>query len=111
MSQQLAHQPFSKFRRVKTALAFLLLSLCGALALENTALFWEFFSRLPHSLSGGISEVLLLSPIQPLEVHDQEEQLEFLIAWVFSLPLVAISALLWRKLRSRHPAVSDQYAR
>jgi hypothetical protein len=62
------------------------LSIVSAHYLVGSAAFWSLLELVPRSSRPTLMESLawLLSPIQPAEVHTQEAQVEFVIAWLFS---------------------------
>lgn len=56
---------------------------------------WRLIELLPRAVVSGAASFLLIvsAPIQPNDVHGQEEFLELLLVWLFSAP-VSISALV-----------------
>jgi hypothetical protein len=72
--------------KLRVPLTLLVASFVLTMILVDSPAFWGFMSQLPKSFSTGLIGVLhlLLTPVQPLEVHAQEEQLEFFTAWCFS---------------------------
>jgi hypothetical protein len=80
--------PASRFyRTIKISFVLLLLSFGSAIFLANSGMFWSFISWLPRSFTEGLIGFLnsIFAPIQQVEVHAQEENLEFLTAWCFSI--------------------------
>ena len=80
--------PASRIHRtIRISFVLLLLSFVLAFYLANSSVFWSFVSWLPRSFTEGVVGFLnsIISPIQPIEVHAQEENLEFLTAWCFSI--------------------------
>ena len=81
-------QPTSRFHRtLKISLVLLVFSFVLAIFLVNSGMFWSFMSWLPRSFAEGFIGFLnsALSPIQSVDVHEQEESLEFITAWCFSI--------------------------
>ncbi|MBK7461301.1 MAG: hypothetical protein IPJ50_00180 [Betaproteobacteria bacterium] len=64
---------------------------------------WRLIELLPRPVvSGAASFLLVLSaPLQPNEVHEQEQFLELLLVWLFSAP-VSIPALVAAYFAVRH---------
>jgi hypothetical protein len=86
MGAKMNHTIRSNRHKAKIEVVFLGLS-CGlAIYLNNTVAFWQFVSWLPHPFSEGIVGFINVStsPIHPIEVYAQAEQLEFFTAWGFS---------------------------
>ncbi len=84
--------------RFAAFVALLGLSLLGAIVLLHSSSFWQFMSWLPRGFSSAIAGVLIfvLTPIQPEEVHEQEEQLEFFLAWGFSATVILVAYFVLR---------------
>ena len=81
-------QPTShSYRTLKISLVLLVFSFVLATFLANSGIFWSFMSWLPRSFSEGFIGFLnsALSPVQSVDVHEQEETLEFVTAWCFSI--------------------------
>lgn len=94
--------PVSRFRRtMKISFVLLVLSFCAAIFLFNSGVFWSFISWLPRSIThetiGFLNSVI--APIQPQDVHSQEENLEFFTAWLFSIISLIILYLLFVVIR------------
>jgi hypothetical protein len=96
-------QPIGRFiPTVKTLMVLLSLSFGVAIYLVNSGAFWHFVSWLPRTLTEGLIGFLhtVTSPIQPVEVHAQEEQLEFFTAWSFSGVALVTAYLLFIAMRA-----------
>ncbi len=97
-------QPTSRFHRtLKIFLVLLVLSFVLAISLVNSGFFWSFISWLPQSFAEGFIGFLnsALSPIQPVDVHEQEGNIEFITAWCFlitALIMLYLSFVLIRKV-------------
>jgi uncharacterized membrane protein (DUF4010 family) len=86
-----------------------LVSFIGSPFLVETSWFWKLNSSLHPSLKtlGVGAAQFILTPVRPVEVHDQEGQLELFLAWQFlvlvaSLSLLGLAAV--RRLRRKASA-------
>lgn len=115
MSQPSSHSFGSLLRKARKPLLLLLLSFVLATLLVNSGSFWQLVSWVPRAITEGFVRLLdaMLSPIRPAEVHTQEKQLEFFIAWCFSGVSFGVFYLLFfaaraasRIARQMHPNIS-----
>ena len=91
------HSVSSLSHKAKVLTIFLSVSFLLAILLAKSEPFWSFLSWLPRSIVEGVIGTLhsLFAVFRPLEVHAQEEQLEFLVAWLFSGLVLFIAYMLF----------------
>lgn len=103
---------FSKFRHSFACTTVALAVSYTAAALLNMSPYaWPLVERMPQALLDAMGRVLfiIIHPLLPSGVHEQEEMLDLLLVWVFSglafIPLVTFICTLWHDLRrSRAPS-------
>ena len=92
----------SRFHRtIKISLVLLVLSFGSAIYLVDSSVFQSLMTWLPRSFTERFVGFLnsIISHIQPVEVHAQEENLEFVTAWCFSIAALIMLFLAFVVIR------------
>jgi hypothetical protein len=98
MNGMTTHHSFGRFaHKAKMLAGFIATSFLLAVILNNSKLFWSFLSWLPRSVVEAAISALngVLFAFKPIEIHAQEEQLEFFVAWLISGIVLLVSYMLF----------------
>ena len=78
-------------------------SLASAFFVMESAWFWRIHAALPELIRSGIfhGAAFVLRPWQSSDVYDQEQQLEFFLAWLFAATALMTILTFGRAIRER----------